>query len=497
MRNILARAAVLLAVLASPPPGSAVMFDDPSLALEQTWTSAALNLPQNLGGLFFSADGDTLYVVGDANSSSSALWAVPVTRNPATDAIVALGPNFQVTKAFDGNASTPGLDAGWAFGPAGTLFYNYWDANWLGQRPGGVAGAETSIDLGAAGVPLSAAGLAFSPHRTDPGTGFGMLQVSTNDGGATALRDIYDVPLTPAGGGTFTAGVPQIFATVPDPGITGLRYVPSGPRGGQLLYANWDLGEIRALAIDVPTGLAIDDGSGQPTLGTSDPVETRLVFDLGQGPLGLAFDPLTNDLFVATWEGVPFNAIIQISGLATPTTSTTTVTSVTTTTSTTTTLPFTLLPGGGKAKSDCYVGFGLSGAPAVLSTKKVECTDGDPGCDLDGVCNNSCRFGVAICVNDDSNLGTCAPPAPPDALVEVLPKGNASSLALPSPLDVKACGAFSDVDVAVRLRKNGEVRKPGKTKLKVIAKSTAKPRKDKDSAILLCRPSAEPCPIAP
>jgi hypothetical protein len=37
------------------------------------------------------------------------------------------------------------------------------------------------------------------------------------------LRDIYDVPLTPAGGGTFTAGVPQIFATVPDPGITGLR----------------------------------------------------------------------------------------------------------------------------------------------------------------------------------------------------------------------------------------------------------------------------------
>jgi hypothetical protein len=482
-----------LVTLAGPQTAPANMFDDPALQLERTWTSAALDLPQNLGGLFFSPDGNTLNDVGDAHTSSSALWAVPVTRDPATDAIAILGPNFQVTKAFEGNTSTPGLDSGMAIGPAGTLFYNYWEANWLGQRPGGVTGVETSVDLGAAGIPLAAAGLAFSPHRTDPGTGFGMLQVSTNDGGATALRDIYDVPLTPAGGGTFTPGTPQLFATVPDAGITGLHYVPSGPRAGQLLYANWEMGEIRVLDIDAATGLALDEGSGQPTLGTTDPSETRLVSDLGQGPLGIAFDPLTNDLFLTTWEGVPFNTIIQISGLATATTSTTTLV---TTTTTTTTLPFLLLPGGGKAKSDCYVGFGLAGAPAILSTKKAECTDGDAGCDLDGACNDSCRFGVALCVNDDANPATCVPPSPPDVLAELTMKAGASGLAVP-PLDATGCGAFSDVDVPVRLRKGGRVRKPGKAKLKVIAKSTARPRKDKDVGILLCRPSAEPCQPAP
>jgi hypothetical protein len=100
-----------------------------------------------------------------------------------------------------------------------------------------------------------------------------------------------------------------------------------------------------------------------------------------------------------------------------------------------------------------------------------------------------------LCVNDNANPATCSPPAPPDALVEVFPKGNASGLSVP-PLDTTGCGESSDIDVAVRLRKGGRVRKPGKTKLKVIAKTTAKPRKDKDVAILLCRPNAEPCPTA-
>jgi len=480
------------AVAGRPLVAGAIMFDDPALSLGQTWSNVALNLPQNLGGLFFSEDGANLYVVGDADNSSSELYSVPVTRDPGTGEVVMLGPNFAVTRVFGGTRT--GLDAGWAVGPQGTLFYTYWDSNWLGQRPGGVTGTdETLFDLSTIGVPVSAAGLTFSPHRIDPGTGSGTLQISTNDGQVTFLRDIYEIPLTPVGDGTFTPGTPVLFATpAPVGSLTAIRYAPAGPFEGDLLYADWELGEVRFLAIDTPTGLPIDDGTGQPTLGTTNPRDGRLISDLGQGPVGLDFDPVTGDLYISTWEGVPFNSIIQVRGAGTASSTTSTITS--TTTSTTMVTGSVTLPGGGKATTDCYAVFAIGGQPEIVSTKRAECTDGDPTCDLDGDCDDSCRFAVALCLNDVSDPATCTPPAPAAALIKVQPRKAAVDLEIPA-LDSSSCGAFRNVDVAVKVRKKGRVRKPGKTKLKVVAVSPAKPKKDKDKAVLICRPPEGGCPV--
>jgi len=59
----------------------------------------------------------------------------------------------------------------------------------------------------------------------------------------------------------------------------------------------------------------------------------------------------------------------------------------------------TTVPGGGQAKSDCYVVLDASGSGGFTAPSTVTCTDGDPSCDQDGACNDSCTFSVRFCVN--------------------------------------------------------------------------------------------------
>jgi hypothetical protein len=323
--------------------GRAVQLEDPAnYQVKRTWSGASLTIPAPLGGLMFSPDGVTLYAVGASETGSSALYAVPVTRDPATKEVIDLGPAAAVTKVFDGTAT--GLDAGIEVGPAGTLFYTYWSANKLGQRPGGVAGAETVYDMAAVGVPRSIAGLTFSPHLTDPATGFGLMQISAWQG-----ANLYDVPLTPAGGGLFTPGAVTHFVTLPRQGTGAIQYVPSGPLAGNVMYVNWDYGEVRVLTIDPATGLPIDKNTGLPTRGTTTPVDVRFAYELGVGPWGLEFDPLTNDFFLGTWNGNPANTILQIGGAGFPppesSTTTTVPPSSTTTTPSSSTTSSTLAEG--------------------------------------------------------------------------------------------------------------------------------------------------------
>lgn len=322
----------LLLVAAAPALGVVTLEDPANFQVKHTFSSTTLGIPGPLAGLLFSTDGNLLYVVGASETATSALYAVPVTRNPATDEVTALGPAAAVTKVFDGNPATPGLDAGFEIGPAGTLFYTYWSANQLGERPGGVGGAETQFNMGAVGVPSSVAGMTFSPHRTDPGTGFGRMQVSSWQG-----ANLYEVPLTPAGGGIFTPGGVTLFVTLPQQGTGAIQYVPSGPFAGNLMYVNYNFGEVRLLTIDAASGLPVDKGTGQPTLGTTNPTDSRFASGLGVGPWGLEFDPRTNDFFVATFRGDPANSIVQIGGSGFPPPTKTTATSTTTSSTTTTT----------------------------------------------------------------------------------------------------------------------------------------------------------------
>src|SRR5262245_23373175 len=59
----------------------------------------------------------------------------------------------------------------------------------------------------------------------------------------------------------------------------------------------------------------------------------------------------------------------------------------------------TMIPGGGPARSYCYVVLDVEGTRALRSKRILECVDGDPSCDLDGVVNDQCEFGVRVCVN--------------------------------------------------------------------------------------------------
>src|SRR5262249_33942662 len=64
-----------------------------------------------------------------------------------------------------------------------------------------------------------------------------------------------------------------------------------------------------------------------------------------------------------------------------------------------------LIPGGGKAASDCYAEFDVQGASG---SNKVTCTDGEPGCDTDSACQGTCTFRVAVCLNQ-TNVSGCTP----------------------------------------------------------------------------------------
>lgn len=309
---------------------SAVVLQDPDhFEVKQTWNGADLGLHGHLGGLVFSPGGDTLYVVANADLPTSAVYALPVTR--VGGAVTSLGP---ATIVFSGSVPGAGLDAGIEFGPGGTLFYAYFQVRYLAQRPGGVTGAETTRDLSSPEVRGSVSGLTFAPARIDPGTGFGRLQISTGFG-----RDILEVPLTDGGGGVFVPGTATRFVQLPLAGIAGFQYVPAGTFAGNLLYVNFDEGQLRLLMIDHDTGLPIDRITGLPLLATDDPREGLFASDFGIGPLGLEMDAQTqDDLFVTTFAGNPADSIVQIGGFTATFTTTTTTLEETTTSSTTTTV---------------------------------------------------------------------------------------------------------------------------------------------------------------
>jgi hypothetical protein len=337
--------AIAFALLAHASLSHGVTLADPTtFTVKQTWDAMTLGVPTNIAGIRFSSDGSTLYVVGKADTPTSAVYAVPVVRDPNTNEITQLSM-ASATPFFSANVSTAagGLDSGPEEGPAGTLFYTYFfanDGNFIGQRRASDF-SEMQFDLEPQGVPLYLSGLAFSPYRMDAGTGFGMLQVGTYNGDPdTTPRDVYEVPLTPTGTGFFTPGTATRFLSLVDGSANGLCYAPAGPFAGSLLYASFDAGEVRYIQIDTATGLAVDSQTQTPTLGTTHPVDHLFASDMNVGPVGLDFDPLTTDLFISTYQGTPANSIIQVGGFGTTTTTIAGATTTTTVTasSTTTTL---------------------------------------------------------------------------------------------------------------------------------------------------------------
>jgi len=160
-----------------------------------------------------------------------------------------------------------------------------------------------------------------------------------------------------------------------------------------------------------------------------------------------------------------------------------------------------VLPGNGPEESDCYIGLDIGSATGAViddtSKKKVTvtCTDGDP-CDLDGACNDACEFNVGVCINLAGVTGCTAPATLDKASAKGKVKGVKGEqgkvvIEVPQLLEGSVCGAFIDVNIPVKVKKNGD-KKSNKAGLKTAATAPkgTKPRKDNDKFELICEPCA-------
>jgi len=140
-------AAVVLAV--ANPSGAQTLADPAHFSIVATYPiPAAITRP--LGGLRFSANGSTLYLVGEASFGTSKVYSLPVTRN-ASQQVTALGAAASVfTGSNPDSENESGVDSGLELGPtpAGTtLFYTYYPTSYLAQRPTFPGGSETTVEI--------------------------------------------------------------------------------------------------------------------------------------------------------------------------------------------------------------------------------------------------------------------------------------------------------------------------------------------------------------
>jgi outer membrane protein assembly factor BamB len=132
----------------------------------------------------------------------------------------------------------------------------------------------------------------------------------------------------------------------------------------------------------------------------------------------------------------------------------------------------------------------------IKPAKEHRCFDGDAGCDLDGVVNNSCTFDVDVCLrNLDPSLPTCVPADVTAVEVKTnkkLPGLETLGLAVAALLPATTNVCTTDQTIVVPLKgPNGKgLFKKGKAKVALTA--TAGGADDKDQVRLTCMPRGWP-----
>jgi hypothetical protein len=139
------------------------------------------------------------------------------------------------------------------------------------------------------------------------------------------------------------------------------------------------------------------------------------------------------------------------------------------------------LPNGSALGSDCYAYAEFRGTLAVRQEKYVNCADGDPTCDLDGVCNGRCEFQARICTGQPGATQCTKPHS-----LARLHVSRRCPLLPPSTLTGSACGAF--VDFAVPLKQGGRRRGRVRCAARATAPQGVKPRTDQDVFVFACLP---------
>jgi hypothetical protein len=162
------------------------------------------------------------------------------------------------------------------------------------------------------------------------------------------------------------------------------------------------------------------------------------------------------------------------------------------------------IPGGGPAKSDCYVEW--SGVTPNKG-KNLDCQDGDPSCDVDGTRNNVCVLGIGVCVAQ-TNVPECTPQPVQKVTVKVNPKTiKVGGLKVPTPVPVApavpttgpVCGDQSIFRLPLKVKNNGKLKPSQQVTLTATAVVSAKPKKDKDVLKVRCVPNTGggECPANP
>jgi hypothetical protein len=116
--------------------------------------------------------------------------------------------------------------------------------------------------------------------------------------------DIHTLSANPDG--TFSPELDGFYSSLPEGATADLHFIPTGDFANDLAFTNWVKEEVSIMHIDPATGL--------PQPGAM----TLLVSDLGKGPWGLDFDPVTGNLFIANFHGEPSNGLVQIAGFSFP-----------------------------------------------------------------------------------------------------------------------------------------------------------------------------------
>src|SRR5438067_2495597 len=109
-----------------------------------------------------------------------------------------------------------------------------------------------------------------------------------------------------------------------------------------------------------------------------------------------------------------------------------------------------LVPGGRFGHADCLAEWRVTNHRVGPSrgARALDCEDGDPSCDADGVQNGSCTFDVSICtLQTDPMVPACVPPTALTAMRNV-----SARLEVPTSLTRAGCGRATPVVAALHGR---------------------------------------------
>jgi len=160
-----------------------------------------------------------------------------------------------------------------------------------------------------------------------------------------------------------------------------------------------------------------------------------------------------------------------------------------------------IVPGGGAKGSDCMSVFDAPGAnspPAPKAAKNIDCTDGDPSCDADGLANAKCSFPIQVCL-DSTQVAGCTPNRVDSlAIAHAVDNGDkhfdVDFQALQARVDQIApttsldkCTVSSTITVPLKVARNGLFKKNAKKVSLLAAGFTTAGTPDKDAMKFTCR----------